>query len=65
MAAMRPDIETLKALRAGYARLALVNVEAIAVFERIDADCMDAEILAANDPVAILRSQIEKRKEAA
>lgn len=62
----KPDLPILRALRSGYAVLALSCEAYLPVFERIDRDCADAETLASNDPVAVLRAQIERsRREAA
>ena len=60
-----PDLATLRSLHVGYARLALMNEEAMPIFMRIDADLRDAEALAANDPVMILRALMAKRRAAA
>jgi hypothetical protein len=60
-----PDLTELRAMRDAVARYALENKEAMPIFEQIDGDFHEAEILAANDPVAILRAVIEKRKVAA
>ena len=59
-----PDLPTLRALRSGYARLAVELPEFLPVFERIDQDCADAEIFASIDPVAIARRHLEKAREA-
>lgn len=63
---MVPSLTELRVMRDTIAAAALDNVEFLPIFERIDRDCADAEIFASNDPVAILRAQIEKgRREAA
>lgn len=50
-----PDLATLRKLRTIYAVAALDNLELMPIFERIDGDCSEAEILAAGDPVAKAR----------
>lgn len=59
---MLVDLATMRALRAGYAALALENPEFMPVFDRIDRDTEDAEALAANDPVTIARRRLEAFK---
>jgi len=59
-----PDLATLRKLRTLYAGAALDNPELMSIFERIDRDCADAEVLASNDPIAIARRRLEQIKTA-
>lgn len=60
-----PDLDTLRLLRTGYARLAIKNPEALPLFERIDADYADLEALTTADPVIVARRKIEQLRERA
>jgi hypothetical protein len=60
---MQVDLSTMQNLRTGYAALALENPDMMLIFERIDADCADAEALAENDPVTLARRRLEARKQ--
>lgn len=60
-----PDLNTMRLLRTGFARLAIKNPEALPLFERIDADCADVEALSTADPVAVARRKIEQLREQA
>ncbi|MGP9790658.1 hypothetical protein [Roseinatronobacter sp. NSM] len=62
---MQVDLQTMRALRSGYAALAIQNPEFFPIFERIDEDFAEQEALASGDPVTLARAHLEKRGRAA